>query len=396
MAAPTPEVAPLAQAARRRALTRLVELARREKVQVVLLAGDVFHHPRPSLGAWLALQEALAAWTEAGARVFIAPGNHDPYTPESIWATWRPPAGVHVFTPRAEGVALAELGLWVAGAAHSGPEVTQDLAPTLPAPPPGLTGLALLHCDLPASRTSDVHLPYAPTRLENLLSAPFAYWALGHWHLPQLLHPAQPTVVMAGTPQGAHLDEDGPRGAWLAELDHGSVRARFLPLAPLVFFDLTLEDLAGLADPASLAERVRRQMQSRPCGTDYAACLRLRLQGPSPLWETLTGPEAEEAARALRDHLELAGLVLQTDGLTPPVDAQALTGQPHVLGRMLELIQQAQDSPQLLAELDQALEGKLHPLLEHLPPQERLDLLRQLLPQVRALALRHLWREESP
>jgi hypothetical protein len=201
---------------------------------------------------------------------------------------------------------------------------------------------------------------------------------------------------MAGTPQGAHLDEDGPRGAWLVELDHGSVRARFVPLAPLVFFDLTLEDLAHVADPASLAERVRQQMHSRPCGTDYAACLRLRLQGPSPLWEALTGPEAEEAARALRDHLELAGLVLQADGLTPPVDAQALTGQPHVLGRMLELIQQAQDSPQLLAELDQALEGKLHPLLKHLPRQERLDLLRELLPQVRALALRHLWRGEEP
>ncbi len=392
VAAPDEQVAALAQRAREEGLRRLVDLARDQEVDLVLLAGDVFHTPRPPLGAQLALQGACAAWVEAGARVFIAPGNHDPFIPGSVWETWEPPQGVCVFGPEPAGLELGELGLWLAGAGHHSDHVDRDLAAALPPPPAGLTGLALLHADLPSSRRDDVHHPYAPTRLEILQAAPFAYWALGHWHKPQELC-SRPRVIMAGTHQGAHLDEDGPRGAWLVEIEGGAVESRLVPLAPLGFLDLVLSGLEDVADPGRLVALVREGLAGRDWGQDYALCLRLRLEGPSPLWRDLRGEQAGEGGRALARALDLAGLVLDVSGLVPPLDPEELARRPDVLGRMLGLVERlARGDEELLAELEAELAGDLHPLLRELQPAERRRLLGDLAGPVRSLALRHLWQ----
>ncbi len=392
VAAPDRAMAESAARAREKGLRRMVELVREQGVELVLLAGDVFHTPRPPLGAQLALQEACLSWVEAGARVFIAPGNHDPLVAGSVWDSWEPPEGVYVFPAEPSGLELEELGLWLAGAGHDSEHVERDLAAALPPPPPGLTGLALLHADLPSSRRDDAHHPYAPTRLETLRAAPFAYWALGHWHKPQELCP-RPRVVMAGTHQGAHLDEDGPRGVWLVELQGGAVNSRLVPLAPLAFADVTLEGLEGVTDPLRLLDLVRERLAGWDWGQDCELCLRLALQGPSPLWRQLRGERAGQDARSLARGLGLAGLVLETAGLVPPLDRDELARRPDVLGRMLGWAGRlAAGEQELLDQLWDELEEQLHPLVRELDPRQRRRLLQELAGPVESLALRHLWR----
>jgi DNA repair exonuclease SbcCD nuclease subunit len=374
-----------------------VQLAGERQVQAVFLAGDVFHTPRPPMSAVLLLQQALAAWTQAGARVFIAPGNHDPWQPDSVWDKWRGMPGVHVFSPRPEGLALAELGLWVAGAAHGSSHVAEDLAARLPAAPAGLTGVACLHADLPGSRQDDRHHPYAPTDLATLSSAGFAYWALGHWHKPQELC-ARPRVVMAGTPQGGHLDETGPHGVWLVEVDPGgggSARAEFMANAPLVFHDLALNDLMAAADPASLVEMVREAMAPGGQAADHGACLRLALQGPCPLWQEFVGERAEQGRDTLKQGLALAGLVLECGRLAPPIDAAALGRRNDVLGGLLRLLDQAGEDQALLAELEEALRPHLHPWIKGMQPEQRRAWLHSLLEEAKGAALRDLWLGEA-
>lgn len=393
VAAAEPGCASLAGQARARSLERLVALAQERRVQVVLLAGDVFHTPRPPLAAVLLLQRALAAWTEAGARVFIAPGNHDPWQPGSVWEHWREMPGVHVFSARPEGVALNDLGLWVAGAAHGSSHVEEDLAAQLPGPPPGLSGVACQHLDLPSSRHKQDHQPYAPSQLATLTSAGFAYWALGHWHKPQELC-QRPRVVMAGTPQGAHWNEAGPHGAWLVEIEPGgaqSAQAELAANAPLVFHDLVLDDLLAAGDPAKLLDVAARALQPLRQPGDHAACLRLALEGPCPLWREFVGERAPESREALRRGLGLAGLALEADRLTPPVDAGELAQRPDVLGGVLRLLARAGQDPELLAELGEELAPRLHPWTRGWDAARRGQWLEDLLAEAQGLAIRDLW-----
>lgn len=380
-----PAAAESAGAARREVLGRLVELAGQAQARVVILAGDVFHSPRPPLSAVLALEDALAAWTRQGARVFISPGNHDPFTSDSVWSSWRAPEGVTVFTPQASGEALPELGLWVAGVGHAGPSESRDLSPDLPAPPDGLTGVAVLHCTLTGDETR--HEPYAPTRLERLTARPFRVWALGHRHMPEQKS-LNPLVVYAGTPQGAHLAEPGPRGAWLITLGGAGAEAVFHDLAPLVFSDLNLNGLVRVDTIDGLAQEVRQADPQAAPGPQRELCLRLRLHGPSPLWD-LVGVEGEaEIARLLAQRLGALALVLDMDGLRPAQDPAELENRPDVLGRLLGLIRQAQENPAFLDELAGELAKDLHPLHRRLKGEESREHLAALLDHLRAKALR--------
>lgn len=58
---------------------RMIELINREQISVCLIAGDLFDTAAPSAGAVEAVRSGFAY--APGCHFFIAPGNHDPYTP---------------------------------------------------------------------------------------------------------------------------------------------------------------------------------------------------------------------------------------------------------------------------------------------------------------------------
>jgi DNA repair exonuclease SbcCD nuclease subunit len=391
VAAPDQVVAGTAAGAREEALGRLLELSRGRGVQLVLLAGDVFHGPQPPLSAVLALEGAIAAWVQMGAQVFIAPGNHDPWLPGGVWEHWPKTEGLHIFGPEARGIDLPELGLWVAGVGHASQGVKEDLAATLPPPPAGRLGVALLHASLERAIQGTSHQPYAPTSLERLSSGPFALWALGHVHIPQELA-SSPRVIYAGCPQGAHLNEAGPRGAWLIEIDGSAVGAEFVPLAPLVFYDLAYGDLLQIKTPSQLVERIGQDLPPSQGPWPPRSCLRLRLSGPSPLYELWSREEPAELARALKAQLGVEGLVLEADGLCPPLDPYTLASRPDVLGRLLTLMERAASDDEFLAELEEGLVKGLHPDSQRLSQEQRRARLRELLAEARWLALKGLWQ----
>ncbi|MCF8032959.1 MAG: DNA repair exonuclease [Desulfarculaceae bacterium] len=384
VAAPDPALENIAAQARATGLERLVELSQQRRAGLVLLAGDVFHSPTPPLSAVFALEKALAAWGEMGARVAIAPGNHDPWLPGGVWESWQPSEHVTIFAPAPGGMALGEDGPWLAGAAHASPAESRDLAAALPPPPGSRPGLAVLHANLASANAAGVHEPYAPAKLSQMIAAPFALWALGHIHIGQELS-AHPRVLYAGTPQGAHLGETGPKGAWLHRLEGASVSSEFVPLALLEFYDLRLDDLARVASPAALVERVRAELPAVATARPCQRCLRLSLAGPSPLWEALRAQGPEALASLLRSELGLAGLVLGARALGPAIDPAELAARDDVLGRALSLLARAEGDDEFLAELTGEMGKGLHPDQARLERAERVARLRGLLPEARWL-----------
>ena len=391
VAAPDPAVRPLADRARRMALQRLLELSRNHGVKAVLLPGDVFQVPDPPVAARMAFVQACQEWLDMGARVFISPGNHDPIAPGSFWQSWTPPPGVTLFGPEPSGVELGDLGLWIAGAGFERAHVSDDLAAGLPGPPPGLMGLACQHCDLPSGGAYDAGGPYAPTRLERLVHKGFAYWALGHWHKPTEFS-QDPPVVMAGSPQGGHFNENGPHGAYLLHIEHGALRHEFHALAPLTYFDLVLDQWDGLTDQLLFAQKVSGLLQKAGHDPNRAACVRLNLSGPSPLWRELQQGGRSDPVLELKDALGVLGLVLRDQGLKPAMDLSGLSGRDDVLGRVWRLIEQAESDPAYMGSLAQKLES-LHPAGAGGEAAGRAEYLRSLLDQVRALSLSGLMPE---
>ena len=61
----------------RHAFAQLIDIAGREEVDAVLVAGDVFDRTQPPREALEMCEELYTGFLECGAKVFVVPGNHD-------------------------------------------------------------------------------------------------------------------------------------------------------------------------------------------------------------------------------------------------------------------------------------------------------------------------------
>ena len=210
----------------RELLTRLSNYVNQNGVDLVLLAGDLFDSDTTYRETLEALSEALGAMR---ARVFIAPGNHDPLTPDGPYARTRWSDNVHIFTEdRMQTITFPDLNCAVHGAAFTAPECpTDSVLPGFRVPQDGLIHIGLLHGDV---TTSDSR--YRPIRAADIAGSGLDYLALGHVHACSGVQLAGKTAyAYPGCPEGRGFDELGDKGFLAGEVDKGSVKLRFVPFA---------------------------------------------------------------------------------------------------------------------------------------------------------------------
>lgn len=240
------------QAAQRREeqrglLERLADLAQRESAQLVLLPGDILDSDHAYYETTQALAKALG---RMGARVFIAPGNHDFWSARSPWATVAWPENVHIFkSGEIETVDLPELNCAVHGAAFTAPFRDDSPLAGFAAPEDGKIHLMCVHGDV------DGKGRYGNIPLEHILESNLDYLALGHVHACSGLRRTGKTGwAYPGCPEGRGFDELGEKGVLCGAVSSGSVSMDFVPLAgrryEILSVDVSGDDPAGLLSAA--------------------------------------------------------------------------------------------------------------------------------------------------
>lgn len=199
----------------RRLLSALAETARREKVDAVLLAGDLID----GTTAYSETAEELAqSLRGCGAPVFIAPGNHDYVSLRSPYLKNEMPGNVHVFTTgEIECVELGDIGVRVYGAAftdaHSAPLLRGFTAPR----EDGVVNILCMHGEVCAGESK-----YNAISEADLAASGMDYAALGHVHKESgLCRAGQTWYAWPGCPEGRGFDETGEKHIYIVELGAG-------------------------------------------------------------------------------------------------------------------------------------------------------------------------------
>lgn len=213
--------------ARMEVIGRILDVARRNAVAAVLCAGDLFDDPMPSQDFWEGLAKTLRDRPAPHTPMFLVPGNHDPLTPDSVWAPTHPfrsrlPQWVHVvdhddftcdLTP--EAVLYARPCRSKAG--------ENDLAMALPPRVPGDTRLRI-GCVHGQTFDIDGFQTNFPIRRDAGVDRGLDYLAIGDTHsfrdvTPDLTVP----TVYPGAPEATNFDEAGAGNVALVALfRHGS------------------------------------------------------------------------------------------------------------------------------------------------------------------------------
>ena len=209
----------------RQLLSSLAELAGAEQVDLVLLSGDLLDSGNTYYETG---EELIRSLQEIQAPVFIAPGNHDFYSPKSPYARLQLPENVHIFREKAiRFVSLPRLNARVYGAAftenQSGPLLRDFHAERKE----GVWNLLCLHGEV-GNRDS----VYDPISLEDLAQSGMDYAALGHIHKASGLQKAGSTwYSWPGCPEGRGFDETGEKTVSIVTLSRTDCELRTVSIA---------------------------------------------------------------------------------------------------------------------------------------------------------------------
>src|ERR1035437_6713583 len=228
--------------ATRRAFENLVDLAIRESVAFVLIAGDLWDGSWPDAGPGLFFIRQAKRLRQAGIPVYVVKGNHD--AENTLTRELRYPDNVHLFGHlRPETVRLNPLSVAIHGQSFREANITGDLAAVYPAPVPGAFNIGLLHTCLDGDSR---HYAYAPASVDALAAKGYQYWALGHVHQRRALELNGVPIVFPGNVQGRYIPETGPKGCELVTVDDDErTVSHFEPLDVVRWLEESV-DLSGV------------------------------------------------------------------------------------------------------------------------------------------------------
>ncbi|MBQ1212728.1 MAG: DNA repair exonuclease [Clostridia bacterium] len=256
----------------RATFTAMMLYVRRMEVDIALLAGDLFDDGSATKDTVeLMIREFEGA---KRCKFIIAPGNHDPISAGSVYASKRFPDNVFIFREsKLSKFEFADLGCDVYGWAFTSPALTENPLTGAELEQNGRTKLLCAHCDTtsPISR-------YCPVSEGDIVRAGFDYAALGHIHKKGEIKRVDNTVYgYSGAPEGRSFDECGVLGAYITDIGYnGEFETSFVPFSRRRY-EIAECDLTGSLTREDAEEKVNALIAANKYGTDTV--LRLVLTG---------------------------------------------------------------------------------------------------------------------
>ncbi len=348
------EGAPIEQIrqATRRALDNLVNLAIAEKVDFVLISGDLYDGDWRDYNTGLYFLSRMARLAEAGIAVHIIAGNHD--AANRMTKSLRLPEGIHRFGSRTPGTFhIEEAGVAIHGQSFPSGAVSRDMSADYPAPIKGYFNIGMLHT---CAAGSSEHDPYAPCSVEDLKMKGYDYWALGHIHKRQALC-EDPPILFSGNLQGRNIRETGPKGCMLVRVENGRPVYEFCPL-DVFRWEQCEVDVTGEGTETGVFEKIMNRVSALASGSELPMAVRVNIVGACPVHdrigsdpERLAGVIRAETISLLRDRVWIEKVKLHTS----PVSDEDSDGAGGPVEVLLNLIDEIGADPDQLAEMGACL-----------------------------------------
>ena len=248
-------------------ISRILDVARRHSVHAVLCVGDIFDDPDPAPDFWDALARTFRTHAGQHAPLFLIPGNHDPLTPESVWAPNHPfraqlPEWVHVVDRDDFVYELGPQAVLYARPCRS-KAGENDLAMALPPREPGDERLRI-GCVHGSTFDIDGHQTNFPIRRDAGVQRGLDYLAIGDTHsFRDVTENLSVPTVYPGAPEPTGFEDSGAGRVALVALFRRGLRPR-VDAEPVAFWrwlDVrcrSLNELRRLLTTADLDRHVVR------------------------------------------------------------------------------------------------------------------------------------------
>jgi DNA repair exonuclease SbcCD nuclease subunit len=220
------------------ALKKITETAIKNRVDFVILAGDLFDGEDRSLRAQSRFRTEMLKLSEKGIPVYVVHGNHDHLSGK--WVNLKMPPNVHLFTSEVETKQVKTKSgemIHLYGFSYPNRHVFEKKIEDYKKKKGADFHIGILHGNEGGGHEHD---NYAPFSVQDLYEKQFDYWALGHIHKKAILSETPP-IVYPGNIQGRNKKELGVKGCYHVTLTELEAKLVFIETSEVVWEEATVD-----------------------------------------------------------------------------------------------------------------------------------------------------------
>lgn len=242
--------------------SNIINFCRDNIVDILLVAGDLFDNLTLSKDTAYFIEKAFERIIDV--KVFISPGNHDPYGGKSFYNIINWTSNVHIFKDKIEKVYLEDLDINVWGYGFVSQHIKEPVLEDFIIKNDKIN-IMVIHGDITNNKVSD----YNPITLKQIRNSNLNYLALGHKHKYEGVGKIGDTMyAYCGCPQGRGFDELGDKGIIYGEINKQSSEFKFVKMNKRNY-EAVQVDISNLFGYEEIAEKILASIEDKDKNNNF-------------------------------------------------------------------------------------------------------------------------------
>lgn len=324
-----------------KAFNKFINFAIDKKVEFILVAGDTFDSSEQDFDSKLVLKSGLIKLQNAGIKVFLICGNHDPlisYNKATFNFDENSDIKIVGLNSDIQVSFQVEDYAKIHAISFENNEFRQnpvELLPQLQVEDKKLFNIGLVHCDLNAEKSS----VYAPCSVGDLKALNYNYWALGHIHLPNSF---DENIFYTGTLQGRNTKETGPHGFRYIQVENNKIVSNEFIFADVIRYEDIDVDLSETFDITTVYSKIVEEIENKIEVNDIELSLvRITLTGNIKYLDEINDGFYSSISERIKDEFNQKIYVSTFyNNLIAKVDEINLKEDDGIVGEIYKVLQQ--------------------------------------------------------
>ena len=234
----------------RNALSEVIEYIKNENIECLFISGDLYEQEYVKESTIQYIDELFRKIPNT--KIFISPGNHDPFITNSFYNNYNWSDNVIIFNGDFNVIENAFENTDVYGMGFTDYYLNNCNIHSLNIKNPDKINILIMHADLNASKES-TGLKYNPVSENELNSFNFDYIALGHIHCTNYKN--SKNIIYPGSLVSLGFDELGKHGMIVGEINKNNIKTEFIPIDKRCFEEIKI-NISEIKDVEELIEKI--------------------------------------------------------------------------------------------------------------------------------------------
>ncbi len=233
----------------REILKKIINYIKENNIEYLFIAGDFYEHNYIRQSTIEYINDLFKQIPKT--KIFITPGNHDPYVVNSMYRNFTWNNNVKIFTSKIEKVETDEANIYGVGFEDFYCEKS-DIENIILEDKSKINVL-IAHGSLNAS--DKAQLQYNPINKSKLEKVGFDYVALGHIHKPDYNTENNQKIIYPGSTIAMGFDELGKHGFIVGSIEKDKLEIAFIPVDKREFKEIEV-NITEINDEDELLEKI--------------------------------------------------------------------------------------------------------------------------------------------